>query len=101
MTRPRPDPSLGRVLRRLRKERGLSQEDLAFSSGVMVSALSRVERGLSEPVWGHVQALARALDVSLGELGAAVEQEHSPLRPTSRAPHRMSKALDTAGRTRE
>lgn len=76
MTRPRPDPTLGRVVRRLRKGRGFSQEDLAFGSGVTVSALSRIERGLTDPVWGHVRALARALDVSLDKLGAAVEQEH-------------------------
>jgi transcriptional regulator with XRE-family HTH domain len=80
MTRSRPDAALCRVLRRLRKERGLSQETLAFSSDVTISALSRIERGLSDPVWSNVRAIAAALGMSVSELGAAVEQEHSPFQ---------------------
>jgi transcriptional regulator with XRE-family HTH domain len=69
-----PDPALAVVLRRFRKRAGISQEDLAYESGVTISALSRIERGLSNPTWSSVRALARALDVEMDELGAAVEQ---------------------------
>jgi transcriptional regulator with XRE-family HTH domain len=66
---------LGLVLRRLRKRAGISQEDLAYESGVTISALSRIERGFSNPTWSSVRALARALNVEMTELCAAVEME--------------------------
>jgi len=37
--------------------------------------MARIERGASNPAWSNVRAIARALKVSLDELGAAVEQE--------------------------
>ena len=37
--------ALGQVIRRLRKARGLSQETLAFESGINRSHLSTIERG--------------------------------------------------------
>jgi transcriptional regulator with XRE-family HTH domain len=69
-----PDPALAVVLRRFRKRKGLTQEALAFGSDVTVSALSRIECGRSDPLWSTVRAIARALDVSIDELGSAVEQ---------------------------
>lgn len=54
---------------------GITQERLAFEAEVTISALSRIERGLSDPVWTTVRAISEALDVSLGELVTAVEQQ--------------------------
>jgi transcriptional regulator with XRE-family HTH domain len=70
-----PDLLLAALLKRLREERGLTQEQLAFDAGVTVSALSRIERGLNTPGWGTVTRLAEALDVSLVELAAQVESQ--------------------------
>jgi transcriptional regulator with XRE-family HTH domain len=67
------DPVLPVVLRRLRTERGLSQEALAFASGVTVSTLSRIERGENSPTWATLMQIARALDVTPIELVIAVE----------------------------
>lgn len=75
MSRSAPDVMLAAVLRGLRFERGMSQEALAFDANVTVSALSRLERGLSDPLWGNVRAITGALGVSLGELEAALERE--------------------------
>jgi transcriptional regulator with XRE-family HTH domain len=74
MTKP-PDPALAAVLRRFRLRAGVTQENLAFEADVTISALARIERGASNPAWTSVRAIAGALDVSLDELGAAVEQE--------------------------
>jgi transcriptional regulator with XRE-family HTH domain len=68
-----PDPALAAVLRRFRRRLGMTQEALAFEADVTVSALSRIECGRSDPVWSTVRAIAQALDVSMDELGSAVE----------------------------
>ncbi len=63
-----PDPALAALLKRLREDRGITQEQLAFDAGITVSALSRIERGLNSPGWTTVRRIADALGVSLGEL---------------------------------
>jgi transcriptional regulator with XRE-family HTH domain len=68
-----PDPALAALLKRLREERELTQEDLAFSAGITVSALSRIERNLNSPGWSTVRRIIKALDVSLIELAAYLE----------------------------
>lgn len=70
-----PDPVLAASLRRFRLRSGITQERLAFQAEVTISALSRIERGLSDPAWTTVHAITRALEVSLAELVTAVEQE--------------------------
>ncbi len=76
MSKPaEPDRTLGVVVRQLRRRVGLRQQELAAGAGVTVSALSRIERGVSNPTWTTVRGLARTLRVGLDELGAAVEME--------------------------
>jgi transcriptional regulator with XRE-family HTH domain len=70
---PAPDPVLATVLRRLREDRGMTLEALAFKSGVSIGSLGRIERGHSSAAWSTVVQIAGALDVSLAELGEAVE----------------------------
>jgi transcriptional regulator with XRE-family HTH domain len=72
--REQPDPDLAELLKRLREERSITQEQLAFDAGITVSALSRIERGLNSPGWTTVQRLASALDIRMGELVADLEQ---------------------------
>ncbi len=68
-----PDPSLAAVLRRLRLERGTTQEALAYRSGITTGSLARIELGQASPAWTTVRLIAAALDVTLVELAAAVE----------------------------
>lgn len=68
-----PDPALAAVLRRLRLERGSTQEALAYRSGITTGSLARIELGQASPAWTTVRRIAAALDVSLVELAAAVE----------------------------
>lgn len=59
---------LGRNIRRLREEAGLSQEQLAFDAGMKRSYLSDMERGVRNPTVRAVGRLATALNVPPGEL---------------------------------
>jgi transcriptional regulator with XRE-family HTH domain len=68
-----PDPDLAAALRRLRVERGTTQEALAHSSGLTTGSLARIELGQASPAWATVRQIAEALGVSLVELAAAVE----------------------------
>lgn len=63
-----PQPALGKAIRQLREERGVSQEALAYAAGVTSGTLSLIERGLSNPTWGTTKGIAAALDVSIADL---------------------------------
>jgi transcriptional regulator with XRE-family HTH domain len=65
--------TFGRTIRRLRKQRGLSQEDLAEASGMSRNYISDIERGVRNPGLLALVALAKALRVSLRELVEEIE----------------------------
>ena len=69
------DRELGRAVRRLREERGLTQEELAGRAGTTFGTVSRVESAKSAPAWWTVRKIAEALGVSIAELAAAAEAE--------------------------
>ena len=71
------DPALAAVLRRLRTDRGLSQEAVAHRADISFTTLAKIELGQSAPGWATVRAVARALDVTMGELGDAIDAEES------------------------
>ena len=62
---------VGLNLRRLRIERDVSQERLAFDSGVDRSYLGGMERGEENPTVDILDRLAATLDVQIGDLFAA------------------------------
>jgi transcriptional regulator with XRE-family HTH domain len=62
------------LLKRLREERKLSQEQVAFATGLSISGLSKIERGVNNPTWTSVWDIASALGIEMGELVAAVEE---------------------------
>ena len=61
-------PVVGRNLRRLRTERGLSLEKLAQASGVSRAMLGQVELGQSAPTINVLWKIARAVDVPFSAL---------------------------------
>jgi transcriptional regulator with XRE-family HTH domain len=63
-----PQPALGEAVRQLREKLGVTQERLAQGAGVTTGTISLVERGLSNPSWGTVKAIADGLGVSMAEL---------------------------------
>ncbi|MFC6487690.1 helix-turn-helix domain-containing protein [Nitratireductor sp. GCM10026969] len=59
---------LSRNLRRLRQQKGWSQEEFAFHAGIHRTYVSDLERGARNPTVTVVDKLAKALEVKLGEL---------------------------------
>jgi len=51
-------------VKRLRKERGMSQEDLAFESGLHRTYISGIERGIRNVSLDNFAVLAKALGVT-------------------------------------
>lgn len=65
--------SLGEVLRRYRTERSMTQEFVAESLGVSRQAVSKWEKGVSDPSTSNLLALAKLYGVSAEELLRQVE----------------------------
>lgn len=59
---------VGRNLARLRRERGLTQEELEVRSGLSQQYLSSLERGRRNPTVITLYEIAQALEVSHVEL---------------------------------
>ena len=64
---------LGMRIRYLRKQQGLSQEDLALESGVNKNYLSDLERGERNPTIVVVEKIATALGVSLSTIFKGIQ----------------------------
>lgn len=64
------------VLRQLREERGLSQEQLAERADLNRSYLGEVERGRAVPSIVTVSKLAGALEIRLSSMIARCEHAH-------------------------
>lgn len=59
---------LGKNIRRLRKEKGWSQEQFADEAGVHRTYVSDIERGARNPTIMIVEQLAKPLSVAPGRL---------------------------------
>ncbi len=70
---------VGTNLKRLRQDRGLSQEELAFESGLHRTYISGVERGVRNPTVLVLEEIAAALKVPAAKL-----LEETPGRKKSR-----------------
>ena len=60
--------TMGQIIKRLRKERGLTQESLAERLGVTFQAVSKWESGASDPSTTNLMALAKLFGVSAEDL---------------------------------
>ena len=74
---PRPPtnpPPIGPILRALREERGLTQEELARKARVHRNYIGGVERGERNPTLHSIAKLLDVLRVSWTDLGRALDQ---------------------------
>lgn len=69
-----PAMSIGRVIRALRLERGLTQEELALEADVATSNVSRIESGQRQPTGDLLRRLARALGTSVSRIHGLAEE---------------------------
>ncbi|MDO8591015.1 MAG: helix-turn-helix transcriptional regulator [bacterium] len=59
---------LGRNLKRIRTEKGISQGDIVRSLGMDRAFVSNIENGKTNPTLATIAKLAKAIGVSVGEL---------------------------------
>lgn len=71
---------VARNLRRLRTERGVSQERLAADAGVDRAYVSELERELGNASVDLLDRLAAVLDVAIGEFLITPPEGHSELK---------------------
>lgn len=66
----------GERLKKIRKSKRFSQEELAERAGINRSYLSQVENGHSSPTMEVVDKLAGALEVNIWKLLSSMEEKH-------------------------
>jgi transcriptional regulator with XRE-family HTH domain len=72
-----PDPhnaALGQAIRKLRKEAGLTQQQLADRARVTVKELRLVELGRVNADWGTVRYLAYGMEMNLADVFRLAEE---------------------------
>ena len=60
--------ALGRAVEELRKEAGLTQEELADRMNTESPTVGKMERGVANPTFDSMQRVARGLNVELSEI---------------------------------
>ena len=95
---------VGSVIRRLRREKGMSLQELAAASGVSVGMLSQVERDLANPSLRVLTGIRRALGAEVSDLfqePPRLQQDPDFVRRASRRPRldlgHLSKELLSSG----
>ena len=76
---PSPKSVFGRVLRRIRRERDLSQEALAHRAGLARNHVSELERARRDPGLATLVQLADGLNMGVGELMTRFDEERARL----------------------
>lgn len=69
--------AFGEAVRRLRKEKGFSQEGFAAHAGISRTYMSEIERGVTNASLEAVDRVAKGLGVTLGQLFDEVDSERS------------------------
>jgi transcriptional regulator with XRE-family HTH domain len=73
------NPALGRAIRRLRKHRKLTIETLAHAADMHPTYLSGIERGVRNPTWAKLCALADALSLPISTVASEAEHDTCPV----------------------
>lgn len=60
--------NFGENLKRIRKSKGFTQEQLALMCGISRNALAKIETRWNEPTVKNLRKIAKALDCTAGEL---------------------------------
>jgi transcriptional regulator with XRE-family HTH domain len=68
-----PEQAFAKVLREVRRERKMSQEQLGFESGYHRTYVGMLERGLMNPSLKTILSIATALAVPAGDIVTRVE----------------------------
>lgn len=58
----------GAHVRKLRQEKGMTLEELAYASEIELSQVHRIEKGKQNLYLSTIDAIAKGLEISIGEL---------------------------------
>ena len=72
---PLDNRAVGTVIRRLRREKRLSQEVLSGLAGIARTHLTMIESGTKQPNFETLWRIAQALDMRPSELVRCIEEE--------------------------
>ena len=67
---------LGLMVRAMRKQRQLTQENLSEKTDIGVQYLSRIENGSANPTLKIISALATAFEVALSDIFAGLKKNN-------------------------
>lgn len=76
--------AIGREVRGIRRQLGITVAELAESSGLSVGMLSKIENGMTSPSLTTLQSLSNALGVPISQLLARYEQERMVVQVKSK-----------------
>lgn len=79
--------AFGQVLKRIRVQRGLSQEAFGNLLGLHRTHIGFIERGQRNPMIATVYEISVALDISMAELIQQAVQEYEAHHKTTRRPN--------------
>lgn len=66
---------LGRAVKRVRVEHGLTQEQVSATSGLHPTYISDIERGSRNPSWEALTRLADGIGVSVQDIARSYDDE--------------------------
>ena len=69
---------IGQKLRAIRKERGLSQRELAAKAGLTNGTISLIENNRTSPSGASLKSLLDAIPISMGEFFSTLEETRTP-----------------------
>lgn len=69
------DEQIGALLKKIRKDRGITLQILAETSGLSVSYLSMLERGLNSTTIANLQKICQALSMTFTDLLLSLDEE--------------------------
>ncbi|WP_294344507.1 helix-turn-helix transcriptional regulator [Prosthecochloris sp.] len=72
-----PEKAFGNLIRKIRQEKGLSQEALALEAGLDRTFISLLERGSRQPSLTTIFKIAKVLGISASTLISKVESSLS------------------------
>jgi transcriptional regulator with XRE-family HTH domain len=75
--KPEPQSGLGKAVRSLRDEAGITQATLAEQAELPLALIEEIESGRADPAWGDMRRVAAALRVSLEALAELAEEFES------------------------
>ena len=69
--------STGKIIYEVRKQKGISQEEMAIMAKVNLRTIQRLENDINEPRNATINLICEALEIDQNDLQSQVEKENS------------------------